>query len=185
VCSSSSSFYSRRGWSDRSGISGEVFLFTFNALRPALVRALYLSLGNFEDAQDVAQEAFIKCWRSRDNLPRVRNLRAWIFRVGRNSAKDLQRSAFRRRSRPLSLEGVPLEAKSSSPQKTAEDRECQERLRRALLQLRTDEREVFLMRQNSCRTYEEIARIRGIPVGTIKSQMRSAIAKLHRVLREK
>jgi RNA polymerase sigma-70 factor (ECF subfamily) len=153
-------------------------------MRPALVSALSVWLGNFEDAQDVVQDAFLKCWRARDRMPAIRNLRAWIFRVGRNSAKDLQRNAYRRRSRPLSIFRIPVEAPGASPEKMAQDRETQERLRRALLDLRADEREVFLLRQNGSLTFDEIARRRRIPVGTIKNQMRAAVAKLRRALQE-
>jgi RNA polymerase sigma-70 factor (ECF subfamily) len=171
-------------WQEGPGTAGEAFVCAFAELRPALLSALHVWLGNYEDAQDVAQDAFLKCWRSRDQLPAVRNLQAWIFRVGRNSAKDLQRNAYRRRSRPLVANGARLSASADSPERVAEDREAQERLRRALLDLRSDEREVFLLRQNGCWTYDEIAANRRIPVGTIKNQMRTALAKLRRALRE-
>src|SRR3954451_20608589 len=73
----------------------------FNALRDELVSTLLFVLGNRDDAQDAAQEAFLKCWRARQTLPDVLNLRAWVFRVALNAAKDYQRSAWNRRSRPL------------------------------------------------------------------------------------
>src|SRR5438552_16929998 len=73
----------------------------FNQIRDELVSTLLYMLGNADDAQDAAQEAFLKCWRSRQSVPGIQNLRAWIFRVGLNAAKDFQRSAWNRRSRPL------------------------------------------------------------------------------------
>src|SRR5437763_1216902 len=81
--------------------SGEEFVRAFNEVRAELVSTLFFLLGNHEDAQDAAQDAFLKCWRARDGLGDVRNVRAWIFRVGLNAAKDLQRSAWRRRAKPL------------------------------------------------------------------------------------
>src|SRR3954452_4579187 len=77
--------------------TGDVLLRTFSELRDELVSTLWFILGNQEDAQDVAQEAFLRCWRTQESLPEVQNLRAWIFRVALNAAKDLQRSAWRRR----------------------------------------------------------------------------------------
>src|SRR5438093_2220928 len=71
----------------------------FSAMRDELVSTLLYLLGNREDAQDAAQEAFVKCWRTRDSLPDVQNLRAWIFRVGLNAAKDMQRSAWNRKAK--------------------------------------------------------------------------------------
>lgn len=63
-----------------------------------------------------------------------------------------------------------------------DDRETLDRLRQAIANLRDEEKEVFLLRQNGELTYEQIAEIRGAPVGTIKTQMRSALIKLRRVL---
>lgn len=156
----------------------------FNEVRTELVSTLYYFLGNFEDAQDAAQEAFIKCWRTRSGLTDVQNLRAWIFRVGLNAAKDLQRNAWRRRARPLT--GAHMSAgHTNSPVKHLEAREDQDRLRQALLDLRVEEKEVYLLRQNGGLTYEEIAKLRQSPVGTVKTQMRSALAKLRQALQEK
>ena len=73
----------------------------FNEVRAELVSTLYFLLGNYEDAQDAAQEAFLKCWRAHDSVPEIRNYRAWIYRVAVNAAKDLQRNAWYRRARPL------------------------------------------------------------------------------------
>src|SRR5262245_46109731 len=84
--------------------SGEDFVRAFNEVRSELVSTLFFVLGNQEDAQDVAQDAFLKCWRTRASLSEVRNMRAWIFRVGLNAAKDLQRNAWRRRAKPLAAE---------------------------------------------------------------------------------
>src|SRR2546421_5867719 len=81
--------------------TGDLLLRTFTDMRDELVSTLWFVLGSQEDAQDVAQEAFLRCWRTQDGLPAVHNLRAWIFRVGLNAAKDLQRSAWRRRVKPL------------------------------------------------------------------------------------
>src|SRR5206468_13102987 len=109
------------------------------------------------------------------------NLRAWIFRVGLNAAKDLQRSAWRRRSRRFSGNEA-LSSEANTPAQTAEEREMNERLRQALLQLRPEEKEVFLLRQNADLTYEQIAHMRSCPIGTVKTQMRTALEKLRRVL---
>src|SRR5436190_20424196 len=81
--------------------AGTNLVCAFNALRNELVSTLWFILGHQEDAQDAAQEAFLRWWRTRETLPAVLNLRAWIFRVGLNVAKDLRRSAWRRKVKPL------------------------------------------------------------------------------------
>src|SRR5262245_14527587 len=161
---------------------GEVLLRTFNALRDDLVSTLWFVLGNQEDAHDVAQEAFLRCWRTQATLPDVHNLRAWIFRVGLNAAKDLQRSAWRRRVKPMLGADIMPRVDDTSPGEELENREALQRLRQALRGLRPEEQEVFLLRQNGELTYEQIAAIHNRPVGTVKTQMRSALQKLRKVL---
>jgi len=160
----------------------DVLIATFNLCRDELVSTLLYLLGNQDDAQDAAQEAFLKCWRARQSVPDVLNLRAWIFRVGLNAAKDFQRSAWNRKSRPLPEEEVMMPGRDETPGRSLEEQETLDRLRVAITQLRQDEKEVFLLRQNGELTYEQIAEIRNAPVGTVKTQMRTALIKLRKVL---
>ncbi len=174
--------------SDRSGVlndSGDLFVRTFNEVRGELVSTLYYVLGSHDDAQDAAQDAFLKCWRTRDSLDDVRNMRAWIFRVGLNAAKDLQRNAWRRKAKMLGDAAPPEVAGGPSASEVLEEKEALEQLRLALMELRPEEKEIFLLRQNGDLTYEEIAELRRTPVGTVKTQMRSALQKLRLVLKDK
>jgi RNA polymerase sigma-70 factor (ECF subfamily) len=168
---------------DGVAVTGEILVRAFNDLRDELVSTLMFLLGNRDDALDAAQETFLKCWRTQASLEGVQNLRAWIFRVGLNTAKDMQRSAWHRRARPLLLEGEAMrECTAELPGQTLEHKEQLERLRAAIVTLRTEEKEVFLLRQNGELTYEQIAVMRKMPVGTVKTQMRSALQKLRKVL---
>jgi RNA polymerase sigma-70 factor (ECF subfamily) len=162
--------------------AGEVLVRTFNALRDELVSTLLFVLGNKEDAQDAAQDAFIKCWAARSQVAQILNLRAWIFRICFNTAKDIQRSAWNRRVKALSGEEFMVAHNEPAPVQVLEQRESIERLRRAILGLRDEEKEVFLLRQNGELTYEQIADMRHVPVGTVKTQMRSALDKLRKLL---
>src|SRR5262245_27208467 len=162
---------------------GQALVCAFNDMRAELVSTLFFVLGNQEDAQDAAQDAFLKCWRTRSSLTEVRNMRAWIFRVGLNAAKDLQRNAWRRRAKPMGSE-VPEKAVEHSPAELMGEKESLDSLRQALKELRPEEQAVFLLRQNGDLTYEEIAELRCSPVGTVKTQMRIALQKLKRVLKE-
>jgi RNA polymerase sigma-70 factor (ECF subfamily) len=151
-------------------------------LRDELVSTLWYLLGNQEDALDVAQEVFLRCWRTQGRLDEVQNLKAWIFRVGLNAARDLQRSAWRRRVKALNgADAMPTPA-ATPPGQALEEQEALQKLRDALTHLRPEEKEVFLLRQNGELTYEQIAELRDRPVGTIKTQMRSALQKLRAVM---
>jgi RNA polymerase sigma-70 factor (ECF subfamily) len=161
---------------------GDVLLRVFNETRDELVSTLWFLLGNQEDAQDIAQEVFLRCWRGQERLTDVQNLKAWMYRIALNAARDHQRSAWNRRVRTVpGTEALPR-VDDSSPSKSLEDQETLERLREALTHLRPEEKEVFLLRQNGELTYEQIAELRQRPVGTIKTQMRSALQKLRAVL---
>ncbi len=72
-----------------------------------------------------------------------------------------------------------------SPGQELEKKESVQRLREALVELRPEEQEVFLLRQNGDLTYEQIAVLRRRPVGTVKTQMRTALIKLRKVLQER
>lgn len=154
----------------------------FDESRDELVSTLVYLLGNRDDACDAAQEAFLKCWRVRENMGTVQNVRAWIFRVALNTAKDMRRSAWARRVKPLAAEEMMLAAPEVAPGALLDDREALDKLRLAIAELRPEEQEVFLLRQNGDLTYEQIAEIRGAPIGTVKTQMRSALIKLRLVL---
>ena len=147
-----------------------------------LLGTLYYLLGNAEDARDALQEAFVKCWRNRRQVPEVKNLRAWIFRIVVNTGRDLRKTAWRRRRRPLEAAESTLVAKNIGPEADAARREQLELVRRCLRNLRGEEQEVFLLRQNGEMTYRQIAEAIGIPIGTVKTRMRLALAKLRGAL---
>jgi RNA polymerase sigma-70 factor (ECF subfamily) len=94
----------------------------------------------------------------------------------------MRRSAWHRKSRPLVGEEFMLAYDEAEPGGRLDERDQVVRLRRAIADLRPDEQEVFLLRQNGDLTYEQIAEMRGAPVGTVKTQMRAALMKLRKVL---
>ncbi|MEZ6142721.1 MAG: RNA polymerase sigma factor [Zavarzinella sp.] len=169
-----------------SGVSNvmepvDVLTSAFNEYRDELISTLMYILGNRDDAQDVVQDAFLKCWRNRQQLSEIQNLKAFIFRVGLNAAKDFQRSAWKRKCKTFKGEESMI-ADASTTGQSLEFQEEVARVSMAISGLRTEEKEVFLLRQNGGLTYEEIAEIRHAPVGTVKTQMRSALQKLRKVL---
>ncbi len=160
----------------------EVLLSAFNGCRDELVSTLWFLLGNQDDAQEIAQEVFLRCWKARVQVPGVQNLKAWIFRIALTAARDHQRSAWHRRVKTIQGVEIMPGVDNTSPSQVLEDKETVQRIRDALMHLRPEEKEVFLLRQNGELTYEQIAELRDRPVGTVKTQMRSALQKLRAVL---
>jgi RNA polymerase sigma-70 factor (ECF subfamily) len=163
-----------------SGTAGEqVLIRTFRETHHDLMGVLFGVLRNWEDARDAAQTAFLKCWKVRHELHNVRDVRAWLFRISLNTARDIRRREGLRRAVPIDALG---ESVSNPAALSTEDelihRERLRHLQTALRELRPSEREVFILRQDTGLTYEEIAEARGYPVGTVKTLMRAALRKL-------
>jgi RNA polymerase sigma factor (sigma-70 family) len=149
-----------------------------------LLGTLYYLVGNIEDARDALQEAFVKCWRHRDQVDEVENLKAWIFRIALNTGRDIRETAWRRKRQGLPEDEGALASREKTPIDIIEHDERLMRLRSALAELRPEEQEVFLLRQNGELTYEEIAETIGVPTGTVKTRMRLALSRLRGALAE-
>ena len=154
----------------------------FRCAHGELLGTLYYLVGNLEDARDALQEAFIKCWRHGDRAE-IRDMKAWVFRVAMNTGRDMLRAAWSRRRQPWAEETAAMLTSTAPPPDAALlHQEQLEVLRKAILTLRPEEREVFLLRQNGALTYEQIAETTTAPVGTVKARMRAAVHKLHGLL---
>ena len=156
----------------------------FARYQAELLGTLYYLVGNLEDARDALQEAFIKCWRHQEQVASVENLKAWIFRVALNAGRDIRETAWRRKRQGLPEDESMLASHEQSPVEIIEHDERLTRLRSALKQLRHEEQEVFLLRQNGELTYEQIADMLTVPIGTVKTRMRMALQRLREVLEE-
>ncbi len=110
-----------------------------SASEPACPGRFSLSFAPPSRYSEHLQEVFLRCWGTQEGLPEVQNLRAWIFRVGLNAAKDLQRSAWRRRVKPLLGAEIMPPSQNSTPAHDMEECETLEQLRQALFHLRPGE----------------------------------------------
>jgi RNA polymerase sigma-70 factor (ECF subfamily) len=133
--------------------------------------------GDRAAAEDVAQEAFARAWRA---LPRFRGeaeLSTWLYRVVVNQAlSHLRRQKLR--DRLLALFG-PERPAAAPP---APDPALRARIHGALDALSANERAVFTLVHLEGFSVEETARIRGRAIGTVKSHLHRALAKLRREL---
>jgi RNA polymerase sigma-70 factor (ECF subfamily) len=119
---------------------------------------------------------------ARQDLPEVRSLRHWIWGIALNTARDLRDYQGRRRMPSLDAVEETTAAVACSPFNQAAEREENEVLGKALDVLRSEERDVFQLRFSEACSYDEIARRRGIPIGTAKTRMHKAVGKLRQAL---
>ena len=131
----------------------------------------YTVLGDSYEAEDAAQEAFLRLHRG---LPRYRGEAAfgtWVFRLAITAALDQRRWLSRRAL-------VPLEALPGSPQATPEQRAEAEELLTAMAALSAALRAPLVLREVYGYEYAEIAALLGKPVGTVKAAVHRARAAL-------
>src|SRR6187402_3148529 len=95
--------------------AGNMLEEAFARYQAELLGTLYYLVGNLEDARDALQEAFIKCWRHQEEVCRVENLKAWIFRVALNAGRDIRETAWRRKRQGLPEDESMLASKTASP----------------------------------------------------------------------
>jgi RNA polymerase sigma factor (sigma-70 family) len=157
----------------------------FSRYQDELLGMLYYVVGNAEDARDALQDAFIKCWKHRESLGQIENLRAWIFRIALNAGRDLRGAAWHRRRQSLEEGGSLLIATDPRPDAEAARNERLSLVRQAIARLRPEEQEVFLLRQDGQMTYDQIAEAISIPLGTVKTRMRLSLMKLREAMEGK
>ena len=130
-------------------------------------------LGHRQDAEDVAQETFLRALRAIEGFDRERPLRPWLLGIAANRC----RTALGRRSRrPLPIE--PPDDQADHRPGLADPDDLAGELDRALERLRPDHRLVFTLYHEQGLPYEEIARAIGRPIGTVKTWIHRARAAL-------
>ena len=144
------------------------------------------TLGNREDAEDAAQDVFLKAYTSLKSFRGDSKISVWLYRITNNVCIDM----LRRRKDAVSLSGddgeeggeVELPDDSCDPADLAQRRDLQERLAAALQHLPQNQREAFLMRAVAELSYDEIAQTLGLDLGTVKSRIFRARKKLCEIL---
>lgn len=147
--------------------------------QPVYTLALRL-LNDQAEASDVVQEVFLKVFRNIGSFRGQSTLKTWIYRITVNEAHNARRWFFRHRGREVELDNEPEETrnwketipdKSRSPFDIAVDRERQVMMEAALERINPIFREAVVLRDVTDLSYEEIAEILGISLGTVKSRI--------------
>ncbi len=153
-------------------------------LRDSSTLAFRVALGvlrNREDAEEIAQEAFLRAYRNFHNLREREAFRGWLARISFRLALDRLRSAGRRQRR----EQVIYQQQLAEPsvEDAAASREFQARLETALDELPEKLRVVVLLAAIEGHHMGEVARLLDVPEGTVKSRLHAARKQLAGKLR--
>ena len=146
---------------------------------------LYRLEGNSEDALDLTQEVFYRAWRSIRTFRAGERVLPWLYQVARNTQiESHRRKQLQRFSLEQAREDVGFEVTSEkrSPVQAAESADAQDRVQRALQQLPPEYREAVVLRFMEDLSYDEIAQIQGVALGTAKSRVFRAKEQLAELL---
>lgn len=168
-----------------------------------VVNLCYRLMGEYDEAVDCAQETFVKVYRSLEHFRFQSNFSTWLFRITVNTCKNrLTSLKYRFHRRMIRLDGdgrlgrdvhlgrnaenpgsIEIANGSASPTAALEKKEIKELLQRAIDSLPKTQRTALVLRDVESLSYEEIGRILGLSLGTVKSRIARAREQLKSILR--
>ncbi len=137
---------------------------------------VFRMIGNYESSLDVTQEVFIKVYNSLSKYSAEYKFSTWLYRIAHNAAVDHLR---RNPVTPQSLEAenadgsyqIQLESKASSPEQDRERSEWRTEIDAVVRCLPPTYRDLILLRHARDLSYDEIAEVTGLPLGTVKNRL--------------
>lgn len=150
----------------------------------------YQLTGNYDDAQELAQEVFVRAYRALETFRGEADFGTWLHRITVNLYLNMKK---RRSSAELVSLDEPVDtgdgevsreiaATTGDPLEALEEREFREMLEGALAELTPEQRAVLVLREVEGYSYEEIARLLGLSLGTVKSRLNRARESLKKKL---
>ena len=143
-------------------------------------RTAFVITGDASDAEEAAQDAFVKAHRALGRFRSGRPFRPWLLTIVANEARNRRRTRGRRAA--LALRAADPGAPGEDPETAALASERRERLLTAVEALRDDDREVLACRYFLELSEEETAAALGIARGTVKSRTHRALERLQEEL---
>jgi len=159
----------------------KAFSYLYDNYAAALNGVIYRMVENRELAEDILQEAFIKIWNNFSNYDNLKGrLFTWMLNITRNLTIDTLRSKGYKKQSKISSD-------ENSVSNYTDDSKMAERfdsmgLRKQLVNLKPEQRSIIDLAYFNGYTQDEISKEMGIPLGTVKTRMRTAILELRKML---
>jgi len=147
----------------------------------AVFRLAYLMLGDARDAEEIAQDTFMRAYHSLDTFDAARPLRPWLLRIAANLARNRRRSLGRYIHHVARMARLNPEPVSDVEHDAARRAEAQA-LWRAVQQLEPVDQEIIYLRFFLELSVEETAEALNIATGTVKSRLHRALGRLRGVV---
>jgi RNA polymerase sigma-70 factor (ECF subfamily) len=136
---------------------------------------VYRMLGDYDEAAEIAQEAFLSAYRAIGGFRGDANFSTWLYRIALNHATTRRKSMAHWQQHTVPIETTePVGDNHLDPAAMVEQKEIQERVQKALNSLEPDDAAIILLKDLQDMPYEEVARILEIPLGTVKSRLHRA-----------
>jgi RNA polymerase sigma-70 factor (ECF subfamily) len=137
---------------------------------------VYRMVGDYEAALDLTQEVFIKVYGSLARYRSEYKFSTWIYKIAHNAAVDhLRRHSTREQSLVNQVDGeqydLPIESGRLSPEQESEKAERCAEIESVVRQLPAAYRELIVLRHSHDLSYDEIAEVTGLPLGTVKNRL--------------
>ena len=137
---------------------------------------VFRMLGDYDSALDVTQEVFIKVYNSLTKYSAEYKFSTWLYRIAHNAAIDHMR---RNSVTPQSIEAenadgtyqIQIESRQPSPEEDHERREWRTEIDSVVRCLPSAYRDLILLRHSRDMSYDEIAEVTGLPLGTVKNRL--------------
>ena len=154
--------------------------------RSMVYRVAYQFAGNHHDAEDIAQEVFIKVYRSLDRFRQDAQLTSWMYRIVMNACIDHRRRQRLAVAAPFGEEAeqrmLNTPEERPDPEERAYAGELGQVLESEIGRLPNGQRVVFVMRHHQGMKLSEIAEALGLAEGTVKRQLHAAVHRLRQAL---
>src|SRR5207245_1333945 len=137
---------------------------------------VYRMVGDYDAALDLTQEVFIKVYNSLARYRSEFKFSTWIYKIAHNAAIDhLRRHAVREQSLAGGIDGegreVAIESGPLTPEQESEKRERCSEIEAMVQLLPAAYRELIVLRHSHDLSYDEIAEVTGLPLGTVKNRL--------------
>ncbi len=170
----------------------EAFEMIVQRYKQPLLNYIGRMVGERELALDFTQDVFIKTYASLHTYRPQHKFSTWLFKIASNLTIDYWRkkkidaySFDQTRNHTENRPSIQIPSKDLSVMEKFELREIRERIEKALQKIPPSLRELFVWRHINEFSYEEIAEIKGLPVGTIKNKVFQAKELIRRNLEER
>ncbi len=145
-----------------------------------IYRVCYRFVENRDDAMDLAQEVFIKAFEHLSTFRRESSLKTWLYRIAMNHCIN----HVKKHSQEFVEVSEYTGSIQASTQVQLEDREQREHFRRMVKRLPPKQKAILELRINEQLSYEEIAKMSGRSVSTIKASVFFALEKLRKLVKD-